>query len=187
MTIRAAGTTFGNIQERLAINRKTVIGYVPRRYIFSENSRGQALVATLWKRKRDIPMNDTIKKVLQMQKDKIAIFYGDIFVRKLSNNIFLGSSGSRAIASHTVSYSIDNVLAQLRQQGVKIERFTHHAFRDTFATRYIEEGGNMKTLQMILGHKSLSMTADLYAHVLPSMKQQEMKQIEGAFHEVAVL
>lgn len=137
--------------------------------------------------KRDIPMNDTIKKILQMQKDKIAIFYGDIFVRKLSNNIFLGSNGSRAIASHTVSYSIDNVLAQLRQQGVEIERFTHHAFRDTFATRYIEEGGNMKTLQMILGHKSLAMTADLYAHVLPNTKQQEMEQVENAFIGVAVL
>ena len=51
----------------------------------------------------------------------------------------------------------------------------------------MKEGGNMKTLQMILGHKSLVMTADLYAHVLPSTKQQEMEQIEGAFHEVAVL
>ena len=122
-----------------------------------------------------------------MQKDKIAIFYGDIFVRKLSNNIFLGSNGSRAVASHTVSYSIDNVLVQLRQQGVVIERFTHHAFRDTFATRYIEEGGNMKTLQMILGHKSLAMTADLYAHVLPSTKQQEMEQVENAFIGLAVL
>ena len=137
--------------------------------------------------KRDIPMNDTIKKILHMQRDKLAIFYGDIFVRKLSNNIFVGSNGAKAIASHTVSYAIDNVLDQLRQQGTEIERFTHHAFRDTFATRYIEEGGNMKTLQIILGHSSLAMTADLYAHVLPNTKQQEMKQIEGAFNEVAVL
>ena len=45
----------------------------------------------------------------------------------------------------------------------------------------------MKTLQMILGHKSLAMTANLYANVLPNTKQQEMEQIEGAFHEVAVL
>ena len=42
----------------------------------------------------------------------------------------------------------------------------------------MKEGGNMKTLQMILGHKSLAMTANLYAHVLPNMKQQEMEQIE---------
>ena len=84
-------------------------------------------------------------------------------------------------------YSIDNVLKRLRQQGIEIERFTHHAFRDTFATRYIEEGGNMQTLQKILGHSSLAMTADLYAHVLPNTKQQEMQQIENGFIGVAVL
>ena len=82
---------------------------------------------------------------------------------------------------------IDNVLKRLRQQDIEIERFTHHAFRDTFATRYIEEGGNMQTLQKILGHSSLAMTADLYAHVLPNTKQQEMQQIENGFIGVAVL
>lgn len=137
--------------------------------------------------RRDVPMNDTIKKVLQMQREKIALVYGDIFARQLDNNIFLGSNGSRAIASATVGYSIDSVLKRLRQQGIEIERFTHHAFRDTFATRYIEEGGNMQTLKKILGHNSLAMTADLYSHVLPDTKQQEMQQIENGFIGVAVL
>lgn len=137
--------------------------------------------------KRDIPMNDTIKKVLQMQRKKMAMVYGEIFARKMDSNIFIGSNGSRAVASSTVSSSINNVLKRLRQQGIEIERFTHHAFRDTFATRYIEEGGSMQTLQKILGHNSLAMTADLYAHVLPSTKQQEMKQIENGFIGVAVL
>lgn len=137
--------------------------------------------------KRDIPMNDTIKKVLQMQRKKMAMIYGEIVARKMDSNIFIGSNGSRAVASSTVVFSINNVLKRLRQQGIEIERFTHHAFRDTFATRYIEEGGNMQTLQKILGHSSLAMTADLYAHVLPSTKQQEMKQVENGFIGVAVL
>lgn len=51
----------------------------------------------------------------------------------------------------------------------------------------VEEGGNMQTLQKILGHSSLAMTADLYAHVLPNTKQQEMQQIENGFIGVAVL
>lgn len=136
---------------------------------------------------RDIPMNDTIKKILQMQKTKMSMVYGEIHARKMDSNIFIGSNGTKAIASSTVSSAIDNVLKRLRQQGIEIERFTHHAFRDTFATRYIEEGGNMQTLQKILGHSSLAMTADLYAHVLPNTKQQEMQQIENGFIGVAVL
>lgn len=99
----------------------------------------------------------------------------------------LSRQSDKAIASSTVSSAIDNVLKRLRQQDIEIERFTHHAFRDTFATRYIEEGGNMQTLQKILGHSSLAMTADLYAHVLPNTKQQEMQQIENGFIGVAVL
>lgn len=78
-------------------------------------------------------------------------------------------------------------LSKKLSASIEIERFTHHAFRDTFATRYIEEGGNMQTLQKILGHSSLAMTADLYAHVLPNTKQQEMQQIENGFIGVAVL
>ena len=137
--------------------------------------------------RRDIPMNDTIKRVLQMQKEKMSLLYGEVYTRKMDSNVFRGSNGAMAVASATVSYSIESVLKRLRKQGIEIERFTHHAFRDTFATRYIEEGGNMKTLQMILGHSSLAMTADLYAHVLPSTKQQEMNQVENAFTGVAVL
>ena len=137
--------------------------------------------------KRDIPMNDTIKKVLQMQRTKMSLVYGEIYAGKMDNNVFIGSNGAKAVASATVSFSINSVLKRLRQQGIEIERFTHHAFRDTFATRYIEEGGNMQTLQKILGHSSLAMTADLYTHVLPNTKQQEMKQIENGFSEVAVL
>ncbi|MDY4692109.1 MAG: site-specific integrase [Blautia sp.] len=137
--------------------------------------------------KRDIPMNDTIKKILKMQREKISMVYGEIFSRQMDNNVFIGSNGTKAIASSTVGYSIKSVLKRLKEQGIEIEYFSHHAFRDTFATRYIEEGGNMQTLKKILGHSSLAMTADLYSHVLPDTKQQEMKQIENGFAGVAVL
>ena len=106
--------------------------------------------------------------------------------KEVLNDMFQKYAAGEKVSS-TVSSAIDNVLKRLRQQGIEIERFTHHAFRDTFATRYIEEGGNMQTLQKILGHSSLAMTADLYAHVLPNTKQQEMQQIENGFIGVAVL
>ena len=39
---------------------------------------------------RDIPMNDTIKKILQMQKTKMSMVYGEIHARKMDSNIFIG-------------------------------------------------------------------------------------------------
>jgi integrase len=131
-------------------------------------------------------MNEAIKKVLQMQHEKVTMLYGDIYARKLDNKVFPGSNGAQAIASATVGYSITSVLKRLSKKGIEIERFTHHAFRDTFATRYIEEGGNMQTLKNLLGHNSLAMTADLYSHVLLDTKQQEMQQVQNGFIGVAV-
>ena len=68
--------------------------------------------------------------------------------------------------------SIDLVCRRL-----KMERITSHAFRDTFATRAIESGMNPKTLQSILGHASIKMTMDLYAHVMEDTKIEEMQKV----------
>ena len=76
-----------------------------------------------------------------------------------------------------INRNILKILSGLREQGTVIEPFTYHALRDTFATRYIEQGGNPQTLKTILGHSSLSMTMDLYSHVLPNTRQEEMNRI----------
>lgn len=61
----------------------------------------------------------------------------------------------------------------------KFEGFTPHALRHTFATRALESGIQPKIVQEILGHSSITMTLDLYTHVLPQTKAEELKKIEG--------
>lgn len=56
-----------------------------------------------------------------------------------------------------------------------------HTFRHTFATRAIEAGMQPQVLKTILGHSSLAMTMDLYSHVLPDTKAQEMEKIANIF------
>ncbi|MDO4439134.1 MAG: tyrosine-type recombinase/integrase [Eubacteriales bacterium] len=70
---------------------------------------------------------------------------------------------------------------RLENKNIHIDRVTPHALRDTFATRAIENGMNPQTLKKILGHSSLAMTMDLYAHVLPNTMQEEMEKIAKAF------
>lgn len=130
---------------------------------------------------RDIPLNDLIKGVLRLQKEKMTAVYGE---QSLADRIFCGGYGG-IITPANVSINIDLVLRRLNDKGIQMEHFSHHAFRDTFATRYIEAGGNMQTLKQILGHASLAMTMDLYAHVLPSTKKAEMEQIQSIFIGVA--
>ncbi|MDE7185373.1 MAG: site-specific integrase [Lachnospiraceae bacterium] len=121
--------------------------------------------------KRDIPLNDTIKDILLRQRKK----QGSII--QIENRVFTTVYGGM-VHNHAVNRAISDTLARLKERGKPIEHFTAHALRDTFATRYIEQGGSPQTLKTILGHNSLAMTMDLYSHVLPNTKQKEMDNLK---------
>lgn len=123
--------------------------------------------------KRDIPITPAIKQVLKLQREKMGNIYN---IDMKNSKIFISTSGTQ-IYNRTINDEINRVLQRLEKQGHEIEHFTAHAFRDTFATRYIEQGGTMQTLKKLLGHSSIKMTMDLYAHVLPDTMQDEMNKI----------
>ena len=119
---------------------------------------------------RDIPLNDDIMAVLrrqreqQRQKEKNKIL-------SIENLIFTTVYGH-----YLNSDSLGKEIQRLTDKA-GIERFTVHAFRDTFATRFYENGGDPQILKSLLGHSSLQMTMDLYSQVLPKRKAEEMQKI----------
>lgn len=116
---------------------------------------------------RDIPLTIDTTKVLKDQRNKLRKFgFVDI-----GNHVFLNTKGSMVL-NHSVYQQIVVILKR-----INVDHFSTHCFRDTFATRYLEQGGNMNTLKTLLGHTSLSMTMDLYAHVLPNTKADEIKNM----------
>ena len=119
---------------------------------------------------RDIPINKNIRDILHDHKNKTAV------LPFITNNVFVSAYGN-IIDNGTINRAIKNTLEKMERNGEHIEHFTSHAMRDTFATRYIEQGGSMQTLKTLLGHSSIKMTMDLYAHVLPDTKQEEMNRI----------
>ncbi|MCD7842442.1 MAG: tyrosine-type recombinase/integrase [Lachnospiraceae bacterium] len=71
-------------------------------------------------------------------------------------------------------------MKRLEEQGVEIGTCTFHTLRHCFATRCIENGMDVKTLQAILGHSTFSMTVDLYVDVMEETKREEMKKVAAA-------
>ena len=80
----------------------------------------------------------------------------------------------------TKNSAYDSTLYKLAEKA-GIDKLSMHTLRHTFATRAIEAGMQYKTLQTILGHSTLAVTMDTYAHITDDEKEKEMKKFEEAF------
>lgn len=63
--------------------------------------------------------------------------------------------------------------------AAKLDYFSMHALRHTYATRAIESGMQPKVLQKLLGHSSSKTTMDRYVHVTDDSLENGVRQFEA--------
>jgi Site-specific recombinase XerD len=134
---------------------------------------------------RDIPMLDNVFNLFKRRKKQQAeskLILGNKWKSKegLETLVFTSEFGY-PMNRDRLKVEINGILAKINSDGIHFEHITPHTFRHTFATRCIEHGMQPQVLKTILGHSKLSMTMDLYAHVLPDTKANEIKRIAGLF------
>lgn len=125
--------------------------------------------------RRDIPLTKDTIRLLEAQRK-----YWGFKVEKMDRYLFCNEDGE-PLSRERVQGEIDRIIRRIRAAGNEFERITPHVFRHTFATRAIEAGMAPQVLKTILGHSSLAMTMDLYSHVLPDTKAEEMEKIASVF------
>ena len=80
--------------------------------------------------------------------------------------LFLNHRGKRLTPR-----SVDrNFVHYLKASGLS-RRITPHTIRHTIATHWLENGMDLKTIQMLLGHNSLA-TTTIYTHVSTKLKRE---------------
>lgn len=112
------------------------------------------------KKQRNIPITkmaaqwicDYLNHPLREEKDEEAIF--------------LNKWGARISAR-----SVDRNFAKYLKNSHLSLRITPHTIRHTIATHWLEKGMDLKMIQTLLGHSSLS-TTTIYTHVSPQLKRE---------------
>lgn len=135
--------------------------------------------------KRDIPMIDNVYILLKDRKKKQAeqrISLGELWKSKegLEDLVFTSEFGY-PMNRDRFKIDLNAVIDSINKDGIIFEHITPHTFRHTFSTRCIENGMQPQVLKTILGHSKLAMTMDLYSHVLPNVKADEMQKIADLF------
>ncbi len=117
---------------------------------------------------RQIPIISILKEELLKYKKQIMENLNITDEKELDNeSIFRTKLGN--ISAPYLRHRLNNVLDKYNFRKVTV-----HELRHTFATRCLESGIDMKTLQMLLGHADYSTTANIYAHVLQDRKNMEI-------------
>jgi len=137
---------------------------------------------------RTVPLLPSICKMLKQVKreqNKQHLSSGDKWrpVKGLEHLVFTNKHGE-PFKKRTIAYDIDQITNEINATEKDIpyfEKFSPHTLRHTFATRALENGIPPKVVQDILGHSSITMTLDLYTHVLPKTKSTEIMKIANLF------
>ena len=112
-------------------------------------------------------------------------------VKGLEDLLFCTAIGrplSRSVLYHVIDHIIELINHDERMKAkaekrepVVFQHFSSHTMRHTFATRALENGISPKVVQELLGHSTIKTTMDIYTHVLPKTKNEEIQKIANLF------
>ena len=120
------------------------------------------------KKERVIPITKNAASWLQRYLDhpERILDTSDHKAEKDPRAIFLNKWGKRLTVR-----SVDRNFEQYLIQSGLAGRVTPHTIRHTIATHWLENGMDLKTIQVLLGHNSLA-TTTIYTHVSSKLKEQ---------------
>lgn len=148
----------------------------------------------------------SIKRQLRQVRGKGLIFQ-ELKTKTAQRVIFLGDSAILKLEQHRTIQDQQKLIAGSRWQDQNIvfpstigtplgprnlyrqfinttektglPRIKFHDLRHTAATLMLKEGIHPKVVQERLGHSSITLTLDVYSHVIPSMQEEVAEKLDG--------
>mgnify|MGYP000089718865 len=93
------------------------------------------------------------------------------------NFLFLNQKGMPMVACNYTS-ALKNIVRKYNKYHEEpLPKITPHILRHTFCTRLAQKNMNPKNLQYIMGHSSIMITLNLYAHASQTGANMEMRSL----------
>ena len=121
-------------------------------------------------KQRFVPIGNLTQKYITIYKNEIRPHIP--IVEKFGDTLFLNRRGkqlSRAM--------IFTIVKQLAEKAGIHKTISPHTFRHSFATHLLENGADLRSIQLMLGHESIT-TTEIYMHV----DKSHLKDVLNKFH-----
>ena len=108
-------------------------------------------------KQRLVPVASYTQKIINIYKDQVRVHQP--VHAKFSDHLFLNRLGKKL--TRVMIFTIIKKYAELA--GIR-KNISPHTFRHSFATHLLENGADLRSIQLMLGHESIT-TTEIYTHI----------------------
>ncbi|WP_127845159.1 site-specific tyrosine recombinase XerD [Psychroflexus aestuariivivens] len=121
-------------------------------------------------KERVVPVNDYTQKFINIYKNEVRI-HRDIKPEAV-DVLFLNRYGRQLTRA-----MIFTMIKSLAKEANLTKKISPHTFRHSFATHLLENGANLRAIQQMLGHESIT-TTEIYMH----LDRTHLRSVMEKFH-----
>ncbi len=130
-------------------------------------------------KERLIPIGNTALKFISIYREQIRVHSS---IKKGNDDILFLNRRGAGLSRQMIFILIKNLV---RDAGIK-KTVSPHTFRHSFATHLVEGGADLRAVQEMLGHESIT-TTEIYTHLDRSFLRETLQKYHPAFQSKGVV